>query len=1009
MTAPKNAALQQSRTTDQAASGRPIGVGYPTFAQAAAELLDNGYEPLPIVPGKKFPPLPRWTAVGIDERAIEAWIPQYAAHGVGLRTGRLIGLDIDVTDPDRSHEIFRLATARFGHTLLRIGRWPKRLLLYRAVEPGPKRKLATIEVLGQGQQLVAFGIHPDTDRPYEWPLGETPLEVPLCDLPGVTPDDLDAFLAEVAALFPDQQEQRASRRGSTPDGNRTEAAGPQRDASGRVVDGRDSWLSTIAFHAVHDALDAGMEPDTKELAVLVWERFAATTELDRPRSAGGSPYCPADALRKIGDKLRLHREGRLPPRACRTVAPPAIPDALPVDIARARLGETVSDACSRILDWHRHPVETPPRIGIRATVGLGKSAAARKHLIALQERLRAAALPCRIAVFTPSHALAEEAAAEWRRAGSRVAVHRGYRARDPRTREPLCRDPEAVDIAIEAGLDVHQAACESRNGQRCSFFDTCLKQANRRAVAEADVVVAAYDALFTGFAVGTSEFGALLIDEACWQRARRDPDRIALERFGVEGLPGRGRRGGLHVDTGMVDLAAIRGRVANGLLASEVGPVSRASILRTGVTAEDCRLATALERRRIDDPRLEPGAPPDAREAAKAVAASNARAQRNIRFWRTLAAFLERGEEASGRLLVSVKKAAEVMVEGIHGFHKTFVDVPILHLDATLRRSLAEAVLPGVEAKTIEASASHMHLRLVTGGFGKSALIESPHAAPKENARRRSKLRDCVDYVSWQAQRAGRTLVITYKDCEAAFRSLPDVETAHFNAIAGLDCWRDVALLILIGRPLPSNSEASAIAGAIFDRVSIGGYCRTKSGILMRDGTVRAVSTLAHENEDAETIRAAICDDELIQAIGRGRGVNRTAENPLEVQLLADVALPLVHDRLVPWRLVAPDPLQRMLLAGLALDSPKDAAQLHPTLFASEKQAQKELERAGFKRHSPIEVSYRDLSLKSAAYRRPGRGCSWATAYWLDGDDNAALETLTHALGPLAEWRPRRA
>ena len=89
-------------------------------------------------------------------------------------------------------------------------------------------------------------------------------------------------------------------------------------------------------------------------------------------------------------------------------------------------------------------------------------------------------------------------------------------------------------------------------------------------------------------------------------------------------------------------------------------------------------------------------------------------------------------------------------------------------------------------------------------------------------------------------------------------------------------------------------------------------------------------------------LRAAICDDELIQAIGRGRGVNRTADDPLEVHVLADVALPLVHDQLLAWETVRPDLFQRMLLAGIAVDSPADAARLHPdAVLATRQQAKK--------------------------------------------------------------------
>ena len=102
---------------------------------------------------------------------------------------------------------------------------------------------------------------------------------------------------------------------------------------------------------------------------------------------------------------------------------------------------------------------------------------------------------------------------------------------------------------------------------------------------------------------------------------------------------------------------------------------------------------------------------------------------------------------------------------------------------------------------------------------------------------------------------------------------------------------------------------------------------------------MRALRGWTHPDPKAELLRAAICDDEVLQAIGRGRGVNRAEADPLEVRVLANVALPLPHDRLSCWELECPDIVQRMLLAGIAVDSPADAAGLHPGLLANAEQA----------------------------------------------------------------------
>ncbi len=232
------------------------------------------------------------------------------------------------------------------------------------------------------------------------------------------------------------------------------------------------------------------------------------------------------------------------------------------------------------------------------------------------------------------------------------------------------------------------------------------------------------------------------------------------------------------------------------------------------------------------------------------------------------------------------------------------------------------------------------------------------------------------------------------------------MEVAHINAVAGLDCYKDVELLISIGRPLPPSQELEALTGAYFDHVPKGRYRRDRSSIWMSSGLVRGLSVLRHDDELTETLRAAICDDELIQVVGRGRGVNRSAGDPLEVHVLCDVILPLICNRLTAWELERPDVLQQMLLAGVAVDSPADAVTLHPQLFKNGRQAKMAFERGGFKAQNPIYTSYREMTLKSAAYRRAGRGRAWQRAWWIKGEGATVQRHLEAVLGDLAEWRP---
>jgi hypothetical protein len=71
-----------------------------------------------------------------------------------------------------------------------------------------------------------------------------------------------------------------------PDQRRTQPCGPVRDAHGWVIDGRDGWLSSIACHAVQDALAARQPLDHADLAEAVWRRFTATADVSRLRKDG---------------------------------------------------------------------------------------------------------------------------------------------------------------------------------------------------------------------------------------------------------------------------------------------------------------------------------------------------------------------------------------------------------------------------------------------------------------------------------------------------------------------------------------------------------------------------------------------------------------------------------------------------------------------------------------------------------------------------------------------------
>jgi hypothetical protein len=186
---------------------QPIPVS-PDVASHDAKLIENGYEPI-AVKGK--------AAVGTGwstrPNTLDAVGTERAAHlsarSTGLRTGRLVGIDINIVLPEHVAAIKRVADEVLGVTLLeRVGA-KGAMLCYRNEAPIPKiivsgKSPGQIEIFGTGGQFVAYGVHPDTGKPYIWTKdlqGGEPLQTPLGQLPEVTPDKLREFAERVRELL----------------------------------------------------------------------------------------------------------------------------------------------------------------------------------------------------------------------------------------------------------------------------------------------------------------------------------------------------------------------------------------------------------------------------------------------------------------------------------------------------------------------------------------------------------------------------------------------------------------------------------------------------------------------------------------------------------------------------------------------------------------------------------------------------------------------------------------
>ena len=175
------------------------------------ELIKQGYSIIPLVDRKKFPKEKQWQKIKAGASQLTQWIKKgYTGAGVLCKTTPAI--DLDIRDKELTLWMVDQVAEIAGRGPIRVGLSPKALLPFKTlksfrkmssklfVNPNdewerekdgtvaankntgmPKFKTHQVETLGDGEQFVAYGIHPDTDKPYKW--SESLVDIHWDDLP----------------------------------------------------------------------------------------------------------------------------------------------------------------------------------------------------------------------------------------------------------------------------------------------------------------------------------------------------------------------------------------------------------------------------------------------------------------------------------------------------------------------------------------------------------------------------------------------------------------------------------------------------------------------------------------------------------------------------------------------------------------------------------------------------------------------------------------------------------
>lgn len=709
------------------------------------------------------------------------------------------------------------------------------------------------------------------------------------------------------------------------------------------------------------------------------------------------------------------------------------------DISPSDAGTAQTDAGAA--GSNQPTLDSPPRTSmpvhaIRVDVGSGKSLTALQEAIRLLTEMRAAGDGRSAAFAIPTHALGDELAAIFAihaaRRGLTAAVWRGMSAPDPDSgSDPMCLNLEAVQDARDAMLDVYRTTCRRKLSDgtfaTCPFLETCGYERQRRS--EADLWIIPHNLLFLEKPTAIGPLAFLVIDESIWQDGLEGvhgkPTMLALDA--VEHIEPAAADAPLSSRFDQDRLQYLRNRLLDVLRPAGDGPVTAESLEMSELSLDNTREAYRLEWARFVDPGMHPGMTKAQRREAVAKAAINATIPRLATMWQAMTALLEEGgPQRSGWAALAMKPGDDGLVKVLHLKGRTAIrkgwQVPTLLLDATMNVDLVRFYLPEVELTAeLLADAPHQTVRqVVDRAYSKSAieplLTTAPGYSEAEAARRHRGLRTVHAIINREARRYGGddVLVVTQK---AVREALPGhgpmatcIDLAHHNAVAGRDKWRNVRALIMVGRTQPAPASVERLAEALTGRAveHLDGWYGRGDGV--RHTTVAgpvAIEADRHPDLIAEAIRWQVCEGELVQINGRGRGVNRTEDNPLDVLVLTDAPLDVPVTATLQAADLAPSPNDLMLAAGgVVFENPADASAAYSQIWATKAAAKMALWKA-----KVVSIPYKSLllgegnHLRRLDYQRAGRGQQPATAWFDPVLILKPEEWLTERLGTLAWCR----
>ena len=540
----------------------------------------------------------------------------------------------------------------------------------------------------------------------------------------------------------------------------------------------------------------------------------------------------------------------------------------------------------------------PPTAVVKITPGVGKTYAVHRELPKFVGTTGKT-----VAVAVPSHKLGEDQLSKFSSADLSAGLWRGLSRPDPSAEgELMCRDFEFSKAGLDAGLSLKDICKVCPLSSECGY----RKQASH----SPQVLIFASEMLFRPPPGAFSDAGLLILDEDITRNA------LASSRMAISTL--EAPPSALLKPLEKKALEHLRSLLIYALKKTDESRELRREDL-DGLTAE--MADTALELEEITfGPLVMPPGDRDQRMKALRSLAGKGRNRSVPLLWRLVRDFLRSDENHCPTIDILPYQPIEggegtvtkVAMRYRRNIHPDWA-MPTLALDATADIRLIKQILPAAEMLVdIDVEARHQKIiRVTEKSFAKASMLESDSASETDNKTRQNTLKKLRQVIEVKAAMYSPALVgvILNKAVEDVLGSLPpNVWTDHFNNTKGRNDWENAAALVIVGRTKPDRSKSQKDA--------------------------RAFSGTWDCDELTDAMAWQICEAELLQNIGRARGVRRTKENPVDVYLLNDIELPVRDDVQITWKDFQPTPLDLMAARGVILDVSTSTRGFWPVVWA---------------------------------------------------------------------------